>query len=81
MKIILNIQQYKYLRINGILEQYKANVKNYRDEDGDLNYSYSDEFINDSFTWSETPEGRNFWQDHNLKSMYLEANDIYTLEL
>ena len=48
MNITLNYEQYKYLKDNGILEQYKANVKSQRTEDRD--YSDIGNFINCSFT-------------------------------
>ena len=79
MNITLNREQYKYLKDNGILEQYKANVKSQRTEDRD--YSYLCNFINCSFTWSETDEGDDFWYEHSKKSLNLTSSDLYTLEL
>ena len=79
MNITLNREQYKYLKDNGILEQYKANVKSQRTEDRD--YSDIGNFINWSFTWSETNEGSDFWYEHCNKSMNLKSSDLYTLEL
>lgn len=79
MQVILNRAQYQYLRDNGILEQYKTNIKN--DKDYDCDYSNNDDFINHSFAWSDTPEGRDFWRDHDSKSKNLKTVDIYTMEL
>lgn len=79
MQVILNRAQYQYLRDNGILEQYKTNIKN--DKDYDCDYSNSDYFINHSFKWSKTPEGHDFWRDHDSKSKNLKSLDLYTLEL
>ena len=79
MQVILNRAQYQYLRDNGILEQYKTNIKN--DKDYDCDYSNNDDFINHSFSWSGTPEGHNFWRDHDSKSKNLKTVDIYTMEL
>lgn len=79
MNITLNREQYKYLKDNGILEQYKANVKSQRTKDSDYSDFYN--FINWSFTWSETDEGDDFWYEHSKKSLNLTSLDLYTLEL
>jgi hypothetical protein len=79
MNITLNREQYKYLKDNGILEQYKANVKSQRTKDNDYSDFYN--FINWSFTWSDTPEGDDFWYEHSKKSLDLKSSDLYTLEL
>lgn len=79
MQVILNRVQYQYLRDNGILEQYKTNIKN--DKDHDCDYSNISDFINHSFTWSDTPEGYDFWREHDSKSNKLKTVDIYTMEL
>ena len=79
MKITLNFEQYKYLKDNGILEQYKKNVKSQRTKDND--YSNFCNFIDSSFLWDTTEEGDDFWRDHNNESTDLKSNDLYTLEL
>lgn len=79
MKITLNKAQYQYLKDNGILEQYKKNVKSQRTKDGD--YSDLCNFIDSSFLWETTEEGNDFWRDHDNESTDLKSNDLYTLEL
>lgn len=79
MNITLNREQYKYLKDNGILEQYKANLKSQRTKDNDYSDFYN--FINWSFTWSDTDEGDDFWYEHSKKSLDLKSSDLYTLEL
>ena len=79
MNITLNREQYKYLKDNGILEQYKANVKSQRTEDRD--YSDLCYFIAPAFLWDNTEEGDDFWYHHDNESTDLKSNDLYTLEL
>ena len=43
----------------------------------DLEYN----FIDSSFKWSDTPEGYDFWNDHDNESEDLKSLDLYTLEL
>ena len=81
MKITLNYSQYQYLKDNNILEQYKTNVKNDNSIDDEEDYSDDSNFIDSSFIWSDTPEGHDFWSDHDNKSEDLKSLDLYTLEL
>ena len=81
MKITLNYSQYQYLKDKGIWEQYKTNVKNGNDDDDEEDYSNDSNFIDSSFKWSNTPEGYDFWNDHDNESEDLKSLDLYTLEL
>lgn len=82
MKVILNYAQYKYLKDNGILEQYKKNVIADRTEHPhDSDFSGHSYFIAPAFLWDNTEEGHDFWSDHDNKSMDLKSNDLYTLKL
>lgn len=81
MKITLNYSQYQYLKDNDILEQYKTNVKNSYVNDDEKDYSNDSNFIDSSFSWSDTPEGFDFWSDHGDESEDLKSLDLYTLEL
>lgn len=82
MKIILNFEQYKYLKDNGILEQYKKNVIADRIEHScDFDFSKYSYFIAPAFLWDNTEEGNNFWYHHNNESLNLTSSDLYTLEL
>lgn len=82
MKITLNFEQYKYLKDNGILEQYKKNVIADRIEHScDFDFSKYSYFIAPAFLWDNTEEGNNFWYHHNNESLNLTSSDLYTLEL
>lgn len=82
MKITLNKAQYLYLKDNDLLEKYKTNVKNsYGNDDDEEDYSNDSNFIDSSFSWSDTPEGFGFWSDHDDESEDLKSLDLYTLEL
>lgn len=82
MKVILNYAQYKYLKDNGILEQYKKNVIADRTEHPhDSDFSGHSYFIAPAFLWDNTEEGHDFWYHHDNESMDLKSNDLYTLKL
>ena len=82
MKIILNYEQYKYLKDNNLLEAYKRNTAEYCNKvEKDGNHDYSDiNFIGCSFAWIGTPEGHDFWKKYEEGSMDLHHSDIYTFE-
>ena len=64
---IMNEQFIKFLKKHGALRKFKYNLKVSR-EDYDINDHIGN--IGGGFTWSDTPEGQDYWS--NLNTLWSE---------